>query len=78
MKRLLFLSLLVFALCGCSGSAIKIPTAQLDAPGTTEAPLDTLAAYRKKPGGKKTVQVRGFYRTDSTYVKAHRRTPRGS
>lgn len=42
----------------------------------TTAPMDTLAAYRKRPGKPKTVQVKGYYKKDSTYVKPHARTPR--
>lgn len=73
----------IFAICAismllsCAPRTGYITEAQLqDTAFVTGAPFDTLTAYRKAPGGEKTVQVSGYYRKDSTYVPAHARTER--
>ena len=64
-------------LLSCAPKGIRLTEAQLnDTAGVTHSTFDTLAAYRKMPGGPKTVTVQGYYRSDSTYVPAHTRTAR--
>ena len=71
MRALILLSLMCLS---CGPRLATIPAADLEAPGTTEAPFDTLAAWRKYPGQPKNRQVRGYYRKDSTYVKGYVRS----
>ncbi len=76
MKHILTLISALFLL-SCAPKGVRITAAELeDTAGITAAPFDTLAAYRKMPGGERTVTVQGYYRADSTFVPAHTRTAR--
>jgi hypothetical protein len=73
----IILSIIILAASCAHTNTITLSPAQVaNTTGTTQAPLDTLAAYRKMPGQPKTVWVNGYYRQDSTFIKGHYRSGR--
>ena len=75
MRIYLFLLTACFYMSCSSGTGTISERRVLNDTIVTMEPFDTLAAYRKMPGQAKSVDVRGYYRKDSTYVAPHKRTP---
>lgn len=73
MRPLLFL-FLIFS--SCAPKEFYLTEAQVNDTINTHEPMPVLAAYRKYPGAPKTVEVKGYYRNDSTYVAGHKRSRR--
>lgn len=74
-KTLLFLLLII--ICSCHSSTHYLTQAEIENDTISEiGTFDTLAAYRKRPGGAKTEYVKGYYRKDGKYIKGHYKTPK--
>jgi hypothetical protein len=76
MNRLFFFALLSLLILGCApGNTVRLSESTLKQEGGTAEPLDTLAAFRKRPGQPKTVKVKAYTRKDGTKVREYKRTP---
>lgn len=74
--KYLTLLFLIFANCAPKTTYVTQRQVEQDTASAAQEPMPVLHAYRKAPGQAKTVQVQGYYRTDSTYVQPHTRTAR--
>jgi len=76
MKPLTLLLFLLLLSCSSGHRQGYITATQVQDSTFVAGPLDTLAAYRKRPGQPRTIKVKAYTKKDGTTVKEHYRTPK--